>query len=77
MAHNATQSGSSAQLKHDDFYYYDRLPPSARQALANAKFDWSSGYYYNRWAKAVSGFKTGAAVAQRVAEADRRVKRKT
>jgi Family of unknown function (DUF6525) len=76
MGSNASQGGSSAGLKHDDLWYYDRLPPTARHALANAAFDWSAGYFYNRWTKAKPGFKSGADVAKQVKQADRTVKRK-
>ncbi len=69
---NAThKTGSSFQGAHDDFWYYDRLPPSARRALANALFDWSAGAIYSKWKRAASGFKTGAACAERVKEWDR------
>jgi Family of unknown function (DUF6525) len=74
MGENATQGGSSASLRHPDLWYYDQLPPTARQALANAKFDWSAGYFYNRWQRGV--FKTGAAVAAAVKRADAGVKQK-
>lgn len=76
MSGNATQGGSGARLAHDDFWYYDRLPPTARQALANAAFDWSAGYFYNRWNKGKPGFKTGQDIARHVASADASTKRK-
>jgi Family of unknown function (DUF6525) len=69
---NATQSGPSVQLRHPDLTYYDRLPPSARRALADAAFDWSSGAVLNRWKCGARGFQTGRDIAERVAEWDAR-----
>lgn len=73
---NVSQGGSGAQLSHDDFWYYDRLPPTARRALADAAFSWSAGFYYNRWNRGRSGFKTGQAIAEHVAWADSSVIKK-
>jgi hypothetical protein len=71
MASNASQStGSYFHGAHGDMHYFDQLPPSARQALANATFDWSSGSVLNHWKKARRGFKTGKDIAARVAEWD-------
>ena len=73
MADNATQkTGSTFHGTKDDFWYFDRLPPSARAALANADFDWSSGAVYGRWKRAERGYKTGPNVAERIADWDRR-----
>jgi hypothetical protein len=71
MADNASQGGSSFHGRRPDFWYFDQLPPTARNALANAAFDWSSGAFYSRWHRGVSGFKTGADIAARIAEWDR------
>lgn len=71
MADNATQSsGSSFRGAHDDFHYFDQLPPSARRALADAVFNWSSGATLNRWKRGRAGYKTGADITARVAEWD-------
>jgi hypothetical protein len=71
MAGNANfSSGSSFSGAHDDFWYFDKLPPTARKALANAAFDWSAGATLNRWKRGQRGYKTGAEVAARVAEWD-------
>ena len=58
--------GTSANVRKPDLWYFDRLPPTARQALANAAFDWSSGSIYNRWNKGVRGYKTGADIAKSI-----------
>ena len=36
-------SGSSRERR--TLYYYDRMPKSVRHAIANARFDWATGYY--------------------------------
>ena len=71
MGSNANfSSGSTFSGRMSDLEYFDKLPPSARKALANAAFDWASGAVYNRWKKAKPGYKTGADVASRIAEWD-------
>lgn len=71
---NASRVGRRSQTTKPDLWYYDRLPPSARAALANADYAWSSGWLYNAWSKGKSGFKTGQQCAERVKQADRRVR---
>jgi hypothetical protein len=44
--------------------------PAAREALANAKFRWSSGFFYRAWKHRKPGFKTGEDIAKRIAEWD-------
>lgn len=71
MASNSNfSSGSTFQGAHDDLHYFDRLPPTARRALANAAFDWSAGAVLGRWKRGQRGYKTGADVAARIAEWD-------
>jgi len=67
---NATQGGRAFRGRHNDFWYFDRLPMIARLALANAAFNWSSGAIYGRWQRGLYGFKTGVDIAARIAEAD-------
>ena len=74
---NTPRVGKSARTSKPDFWYYDRLPPTARQALANAAFDWSSGSVYNRWNRGVRGYKTGADIAKQIAIWDSGVIAKT
>jgi len=76
MGNNTTQGGRSVSLRFDDFHYYDKLPPTARAALANAAFNWSSGALYNRWNKGVKGYKSGRDITERVREADASVIKK-
>jgi hypothetical protein len=70
MSGNASQQGTGVRLRHPDLHYYDMLPPSARAAPSNAKFDWSAGAVLNRWKRGQHGFQTGGDIAQRVAEWD-------
>jgi hypothetical protein len=67
---NSPRVGRAARTAKPDLWYYDQLPPTARQALANAAFNWSSGSMLNRWKRGVRGYKTGAEIAERVRAAD-------
>lgn len=69
---NAHRIGRRSQATKPDLWYYDRLPPTARAALANAERDWSSAWIYNAWNKAKPGYKTGKQCAEQVRAADRR-----
>ena len=67
---NTPRVARASHAAKPDLWYFDKLPPTARQALANAKFDWSSASFYNRWNRGQRGFKTGKDIAARVAAAD-------
>jgi len=69
---NASQGGSGWRGRHPDLWYFDRLPPTARAALAGAAFDWSSGWIYSQWRRGKPGFQTGSDIAVRLAEVDTR-----
>lgn len=71
---NAHRVGRRLRATKPDLWYYDRLPPTARAALANAEHDWSSAWIYNAWNKARHGYKTGKQCAEQVRAADRRVR---
>jgi hypothetical protein len=70
MVSNTSQSGPSWRGRHPDLWYFDRLPPTARAALANAAFDWSSGWIFSGWQRGKPGFRTGPDIAATLAEAD-------
>lgn len=74
MSANSPRVGRRSQTTKPDMWYFDQLPPTARQALANAMFNWSSGSMYNRWKKGLKGYKTGKDIADRVRIADKSVK---
>jgi len=48
MAGNASQGGAAFRGR-PDLWYWERLPPAARAALADAAFDWSAGCVYGLW----------------------------
>jgi Family of unknown function (DUF6525) len=72
MPSNATQGGSSWRGCRPDLEYFDSLPPTARQALANAVFDWASGWVLSQWRRGRPGYATGAEIARSIAAADAR-----
>ena len=67
---NTPRVGRAARTAKPDFWYFDKLPPTARQALANAAFNWSSAGFYSKWNRGQRGYKTGKDIADRVAAAD-------
>jgi hypothetical protein len=71
MTGNATQRGRVYRTRHDDFFYFDQLPPTARQALADAAFNWASSAVLSRWKRGIAGYRTGGEIAQQVARWDR------
>ena len=75
MGSNTHRIGRPSGTTKPDLWYFDKLPPSARQALANAEHNWSSGWIYTAWSRAKRGYKTGQQCAQQVAAADRRNRR--
>lgn len=74
MSANSPKVGRRSSVTKPDMWYYDQLPPTAREALANAKFNWSSGSMLNRWKRGLKGYKTGKDIADRVRAADASVK---
>ena len=71
MASNARQGGTKGRYRKPDSWYYDQLPPTAREALANAMFSWSAAYFYGQWKRGKLGFRSGSDIAVQVATADR------
>lgn len=74
MSGNTHRVGRSSRASKPDWWYFDRLPPSAREALANATRNWSSAWIYNAWKKGKPGFKTGKDCAEQIRKADRETK---
>ena len=72
MGNNASQTSRVFRGRMRDLDYFDQLPPSARAALANAAFNWSSGAVFNRWRRGARGYEIGAQVAAFVAAWDAR-----
>lgn len=73
MGENTHRVGRSSRATKPDFWYYDQLPPSAREALANAEHNWSSAWIYNAWSRGRAGYKTGKDCAAQVRMADKKV----
>ena len=74
---NAPRVGRASRTRKPDLWYYDRLPPTARVALANTAFSWSAGGMFNKWRRGKCGYKSGADIAARVRAADQKVLKKT
>jgi hypothetical protein len=72
MPDNGTQGGRAFRGRRNDFWYLERLPPTARKALCEAAFNWAAGWVYTQWRRGKQGFKTGPDIAVRIAEADTR-----
>jgi hypothetical protein len=51
---------------------FDKLPPSARKALAEATFDWAVQPLLTPWRKGLPGYRTGPQIAKGISEWDRR-----
>jgi len=62
--------GSYYSKRENSLAAYDKLPPSARQALQNAAFDYAPQPIVTAWRNGRKGFKTGGEIAARVAEWD-------
>lgn len=77
MGSNSSRVGRRVSLTKPDMWYFDQLPPTARQALADATFNWSAGATLNRWKRGDAGHKTGAEIAKRVREWDARAIKKS
>jgi hypothetical protein len=45
---------------------FDKLPKTARAALANAQFNWAETNIYRAWNQGKPGFKTGAQIARAI-----------
>jgi hypothetical protein len=69
---NASQGGRGWSGKYNDMHYFDLLPPTARRALADAAFEWSSGWVHGAWRRGKRGYTTGPDIAARIAETDAR-----
>ena len=72
MSKNSPRVGRNARMTKPDMFYYDQLPPTARAALANANFNWSSGAVLNRWKR--GGYRSVKDIAVAIRAADKSVK---
>jgi hypothetical protein len=49
---------------------FDKLPKSAREALANAAFSWAPQPIVTRWKRGDRGYKTGPSIAKLIPKWD-------
>ncbi len=49
---------------------FDKLPPTARAALANAAFNWAPQPIRTHWNRASKGYRNGAEIAATIARWD-------
>lgn len=45
----------SVSRQHDDWFYFEQLPPTLRKALACSPFTWDSKWFLDRWKKSPKG----------------------
>lgn len=64
-------AGNSKGTATGNLEAFDKLPPTARAALANAQFNWAETNIFRAWNRGAPGFKTGADIAKRVAGWDK------
>jgi hypothetical protein len=68
MASNS--KGSYRTTPQNMMRAFDKLPPSARSALAEAAFNYAPQPILTNWRRGTPGMKTGEQIAQRVREWD-------
>ena len=51
---------------------FDKLPPSARKALADAVFSWAPQPVLTRWRKGLPGYRSGPDIAKTIARWDKK-----
>lgn len=44
----------SVYRKHDDWYYFEKLPPRLREALNTSAYEYDSKWFYDHWNKGKS-----------------------
>lgn len=72
MTDTNSGGGSYYTTPQNSMKAFDKLPPSARRALAFSNNDWAVQPVLTRWRNGQRGWKTGPQVAERVAEWDRK-----
>jgi hypothetical protein len=64
--------GSYRTTAENSMAAYDKLPPSARKALQDAVYCWTTQPFLTRWRNGLPGYRTGKDVAKTIAAMDRR-----
>jgi Family of unknown function (DUF6525) len=67
----SNSKGNHYCTPESDMRAYDKLPPTARQALQQAAFDWAAGPLLRRWNNARPGYKNGREIAKTIAAWDK------
>ena len=70
----SNSSGSYRTTIENHIKAFDKLPPSARRAMANAKLDWAGQPFLRVWRK--GGFKTGPDLAKHIEYTDEQIVRR-
>ena len=65
-------SGTYRTTTKNTMAAYDKLPPSARQALQDAVFCWATQPIPTRWRNGLPGYRNGKEVARTIAAIDKR-----
>lgn len=63
--------GGYYSTRENSYAAYDKLPPTAKQALQEAAFDWAVQPIKTRWTKGMKGYRTGKEIAATIAKWDR------
>jgi hypothetical protein len=66
----SNSSGSYRSTDQAAMRAYDKLPPAARKALADAAFNWAPQPIVTKWNRGYVGYKTGPDIARKVVEWD-------
>jgi hypothetical protein len=66
----SNSSGSYYSTTQNTMRAYDKLPPAARKALADAAFNWAPQPIVTKWNRGCAGYKTGPDIARKISEWD-------
>ena len=68
----SNSSGAYYTTPENAMKAFDKLPPSARKALAEAAFNYAPQPIVTRWRRGQHGYRTGPEIADAVARWDRK-----
>lgn len=66
----SNSSGSYRSTRENSMAAFDKLPPTARAALANAAINWAPQPFRTRWMRGLKGYRTGPEIAETVVRID-------
>ncbi len=67
----SNSQGSYRTTRQNKMAAFDKLPPSARKALANATFSYAPQPIRTRWTRQLVGYRNGVEIAKTIARWDR------